>query len=81
MLATAARYYRGQKDLVVLLIDPQRLDGVLRYESPPPTSTVADQRFPHYFAPLLPTAVVEIIDLQPCADGTFEAPPQLAALL
>ena len=81
VIATAGRYYRGRQDLLLLFIDPLRLDGELRYEWPPTTSTVAEQRFPHYFAPLLPIAVIAAIELPPGDDGTFDAPPQLAALL
>lgn len=61
---TARRYYAGQRDLVVLVVDPARLEpGALRWERP-----VAGDRpepFPHLYRALAPDEVVEVRDLPP----------------
>jgi arginase len=50
----AARFYRGQADLVLLTIDPGRVRPQIRYETVPG----ADQPFPHVYGPLNVDAVV-----------------------
>lgn len=62
--ATVSRFFRGQTDLVLLNIDPQRLAAELRYEPPAdPKDDRADQLFPHIYGPLNLDAVVRVADL------------------
>ncbi|TWV45944.1 DUF952 domain-containing protein [Streptomyces misionensis] len=46
----------GPEDLVVLEVDPDRLDAPLRYEAAEP----GGEEFPHLYGPLPVTAVVEV---------------------
>ena len=73
-LATANRFYRGRRDLVLLAIREDRLAAPVRWEP-------ADgQHFPHLYGPLELAAVVEVFALPVAADGAIEAPPELARL-
>lgn len=70
-LATANRFYRGRRDLVLLAIREDRLAAQVRWEP-------ADgQHFPHLYGPLELAAVVGVLALSVAADGTIEAPPGL----
>ncbi|MFD5010198.1 DUF952 domain-containing protein [Streptomyces chartreusis] len=48
--------YDGPEDLVVLVVDPARLEAPLRYEAPKP----GGEEFPHVYGPIPVTAVVEV---------------------
>ena len=53
----ADRYYQDVADeLVLLVIDPERLDVELRWEAP----AGRDERYPHLYGPLKVDAVVEV---------------------
>ncbi|MGW0419993.1 DUF952 domain-containing protein [Streptomyces sp. NPDC003015] len=54
--ATAARFFAGVPDLVLLVIDPARLDVPLKYEAPEPGA----EEFPHIYGPLPVDAVVDV---------------------
>ncbi|MFJ1971911.1 DUF952 domain-containing protein [Streptomyces sp. NPDC087903] len=48
----------GPEDLVVLVVDPARLDAEVRYEAPEP----GGERFPHVYGPIAVDAVVDVED-------------------
>jgi len=48
--------YDGPDDLVVLVVDPQRLDVPLHYEAVKP----GGEEFPHVYGPLPVSAVVDV---------------------
>ncbi len=73
VVATADRYFRGRADLVLLVIDPTRVEPEIRYESAP-----GGERFPHIYGPLDLAAVTRCLALEPGADGSFSLPPELA---
>ena len=65
---TADRYYRGRDDVVLLTIDPERLDAEVRVEEAPGTG----QSFPHVYGPVPVEAVVEARPLRPGDDGRLD---------
>lgn len=66
----ANRLYRGRDDLVLLHIDPARLDSAVRWE-PGVATDPASMLFPHLYGPLPATAVIRVTDYRPGPDGTF----------
>lgn len=72
--ATAARYFRGREDLVLLCIDEARLTVPLRYEAPPGRP---DEHYPHLYGPLAPSAVIAVVKFPPGPDGLFRLPDNL----
>ena len=63
--AVANAFYRGVFDLVVLVIDPDRVGPSIRYE------LVAGSSYPHIYGPLNTDAVVGTRPLEPGPDGEF----------
>ncbi|HEY2204962.1 MAG TPA: DUF952 domain-containing protein [Pseudonocardia sp.] len=66
--STADRFYAGERDLVVLVIDPARVGVPIRFE--PPAPGVAEL-FPHIYGPLDVAAVVGTRPLVAGPDGRF----------
>ena len=61
--------FHGRSDLVLLVIDSDRVTAPIRYED-----AGSGQRFPHIYGPLGLDAVVAVQDFGPGADGLFERP-------
>lgn len=81
-VATANRFFHGQRDLVLLHIDERKLIAPLRYESAaaPAGSEEAEPRaglFPHLYGELNLDAVTEVLEFPCSADGSFELPAKL----
>ena len=71
-LATANRFFRGERGLALLAISAERLRCEVRYEP-------ADRDvFPHLYGPLNVDAVVEVFDLPVAGDGTIGLPAAFA---
>lgn len=70
----ANAFYRGQPDLVLLVIDSARLRAPLR-EEPPAEDPTSEARFPHIYGPLNTDAVRRVVPFVPDADGRFSLPP------
>ena len=78
----ANSFYKGQTDLVILVVDETLLIPEIKYEapvhpggkSPEANSTISNinQLFPHVYGPLNFNAVVDVLDLPMAADGSFE---------
>jgi uncharacterized protein (DUF952 family) len=68
---TANRYYAGEPDLVLLVIDPERLAAPLRAEPP----AAGAEPYPHIYGPLNTEAVVDVLPYAPSANGSFAPPP------
>jgi uncharacterized protein (DUF952 family) len=66
----ANRLYRGREELVLLHIDPARLDSPVRWEPGVPTDPES-MLFPHLYGPLPVTAVTKVTAYRPGPDGTF----------
>ena len=64
--------FRGQRGLVLLVIDPDRVISPIRYED-----AGNGKLYPHIYGPLNPGAVVAVEPFEPSAAGTFELPKRL----
>ena len=69
---TAARYFAGQQDLLLVAVDVASLSGALRWE---PSRN--GEPFPHLYAPLPRAAVRWVADLPLGADGGRHVFPDL----
>jgi uncharacterized protein (DUF952 family) len=68
----ANRYYRGiQDELLVLVIDTERVRAQIRYEDVPG----AGAPYPHIYGPLNTDAVIATRPMPAGPDGTFTATP------
>lgn len=76
-LVPANERFAGRNDLVLLVIDTERLDSKPVYEDCYQSGT----RFPHVYGPIPFAAVVATVGLPPDADGGFSEPDQLRSLL
>jgi uncharacterized protein (DUF952 family) len=71
IVETANRFFRGQPDLLLLRIAPERLSAPLRWED-----LYGHGSFPHLYGPLDCDAVTTVLPLKPEADGTFTLPKE-----
>jgi uncharacterized protein (DUF952 family) len=74
VMGSANRFFKDQKDLVILVIAIDRTQSEIRYEG-------ADDNnlFPHIYGELNIDAVVKEIDLDSGTDGFFVLPAELNA--
>lgn len=70
---TAARHFAGQRDLLLIAIDDDRLGPALRYEP-----SRGGALFPHLYAPLDPKAARWIMTLAQGAAGAHRFPEDVA---
>ena len=70
--------YGGRTDLLMLLIDPARLPGELRFE-PGDHDAWSGLRFPHHYGAVPTSAVVAVLPYPPGLDGHFSDPVGLPA--
>lgn len=66
----ANRLYRGCTDLVLLQVDPAKLDAPVRWEPGVPGDPEA-MLFPHLYGPLPVRAVIGVSDYRAGPDGIF----------
>lgn len=68
-VAPVAGLFYGSEEgrLVVLVVDVDRLDSEVRYESAPGW----DEPFPHIYGPINPDAVIRVLPLERAADGKY----------
>jgi uncharacterized protein (DUF952 family) len=69
----ADRLFRGRRDLLLLVIDPNRVTTEIRRED-----GGNGQTYPHIYGPLNVGAVTEIVAFAPNPDGSFALPAHLA---
>ena len=68
--AVADAFYSGDKDLLLLVIDTDRVEPEIRYEHVPGSG----EPFPHIYGPLRVSAVVRTLPLNPDPAGRFSFP-------
>lgn len=81
IVGVANTFYHGQEGLVLLVIDPTRLQSKLKWEppaEPEPTHAGEDDLFPHIYGPLNLDAVLDVLPFEPGKDGKFILPEALA---
>ena len=78
VLPVAEKYYPGQRNLLVLMVDPARLTSDLKWEPPsggaPPPGVPEGEPFPHIFGPIDLDAIVKVFDLETDRDGKHNLP-------
>jgi len=74
VLRVANSFYAGQHDLVLLVIDPERLTSELHWD---PGTDLASELFPHIYGTINLEAVLQVVDFEPAADGKFHLPKVL----
>src|SRR5258708_949844 len=83
VLSVAEKFYRDQRGLVLLLIDPAQLTSDLKWEpadeGTPPPGVPAGDLFPHIYGPLNLGAVTQALDFELNPDGNFSFPSLPAA--
>ena len=70
---TLAKYFAGQRDLVLIAVDPERLGAGLRWEK-----SRGGELFPHLYGPLDLDHVISIEALVLQEDGTHRLPEGVA---
>jgi uncharacterized protein (DUF952 family) len=78
VLPVAENFYKGQKGLVILVIDPTLLSSTLLWELPSerilPPGVSEGEMFPHIYGPINLNAVVQVVSLESKPDGEFILP-------
>jgi uncharacterized protein (DUF952 family) len=74
----ASRLYQGRDDLVLLHIDPARLDAPIHWE-PGVATDPESMLFPHLYGALPVSAVINVTSYRPGADGSFPPLGELAS--
>jgi uncharacterized protein (DUF952 family) len=70
VVAVAGARFHGQRGLVLLDIDTDRVIPEIRWEA-----AENGQQYPHIYGPLNPDAVVRVHEFPPEPDGSFTLPP------
>ncbi|KAI9132678.1 DUF952 domain-containing protein [Acaryochloris sp. CCMEE 5410] len=73
VLEVAHRLFQNRQDLVLLAINPQRLEAELRYEN----CEGGEEQYPHVYGSIPLAAVQTVFPFKPDAAGTFALPTNL----
>jgi uncharacterized protein (DUF952 family) len=71
VIRVANERFHGRPDLLLLVIDPERVTAELRFED----CYESGDLFPHIYGPLPQAAVVRVVDFPAEPDGCFTLPP------
>ena len=78
VLPVAENFYKGQRDLLLLAIEPTLLSSRLTWEAPsggtPPPGVPVGDSFPHIYGPINLNAVVDVLDLKTDPNNEFILP-------
>jgi len=69
----ATRIFAGRHDVLLLVLDPDRIEVPVRFE-PGLATDPESMRFPHAYGPVPVAAVLRALPYRPEPDGTFVAP-------
>jgi uncharacterized protein (DUF952 family) len=75
---TANRFFAGRQDLVLLVIDPAKVDGDLKWEPAPDRDDVL---FPHLYGTVPLGAIKGAVPIAPDREGHFRLPEPRGGLL
>jgi len=71
VVAVANALFRGRRDLVLLVIDPDIVQAEIRFE------VVGDELYPHVYGPLNLDAITAALEFPPDAQGRFTLPAEI----
>lgn len=74
MVEVANYNYRGAANLILLCVQPAKLQADLVYEA-----LGTDEAFPHLYGPLELDAVVNVVDFPPRVGGRFQLPTAISS--
>ena len=78
VIPVTEKYYKSHEDLILLVIEPDRLTSNLKWEPPaegaPPPGVPEGDLFPHIYGPINLEAVIRVLDLQVQPDGSYSFP-------
>jgi uncharacterized protein (DUF952 family) len=80
ILPVVDKFFKGQRSLLLLVIDPSLLSSELKWEPPSggaPPGIPADDLFPHVYGPINLDAIVKTVDLESTPDGSYDLPIDL----
>ena len=81
IVGVANTFYHGQRGLVLLVLNPNKLDAELKWEppaEPEPTHAREGELFPHVYGPINLDAVTNVVPFEPDEDGNFTLPETLS---
>ena len=76
VLFPANQLYKGEAGLVLLCLDPSKIEPDVVYEDCYDTG----HQFPHIYGPLNIEAVMGVVDFPPNPDGSFSLPPLFTSM-
>jgi uncharacterized protein (DUF952 family) len=71
VLRVANAFYAGQKNLLLLVVDPEKTTAEIRWE---PGSDKPDELFPHIYGELNIDAVEKVVEFNADVDGHYSMP-------
>jgi uncharacterized protein (DUF952 family) len=75
LIKVANKFFFGQKELIILCIDSDRVQSEVKYED-------ADgDKFPHIYGALNVDAVIKVIEFESGENGKFEWPVELRDII
>jgi uncharacterized protein (DUF952 family) len=74
VIEVANYLYKGQKDLMMLAVDTDKLTSKVRYEK-----LGTDEPFPYIYGVINADAVIAVADFSPNADGLFKLPEEFSS--
>lgn len=71
ILPTLNRIFRGKTDLVLLVIDTERVESKIKYEY----SSRSGEKHPHIYGEVPMISIESIYEIKPGKDGSFKSLP------